>query len=376
MTGVALLLLAGALDVFLADAASQGSGSEAWIAAQVQARGGPLTEGAEALVVARSREGVAPRVVSDLTGWEPGLPGATSGEMTRIGSTSWFALRVRADRAAWIEYTLAYGDQQVVDPSNAKLIEYAGLRRSLLLMPDYRPGPGVEVPVETPAGRLETLDVRSEAFGSTRRVTVYLPPGFDPALRYPSLYVHDGSLYLYVAQAPKTFDLLIARRLLRPFIAVFSDPQARREEYSMSAAHRRFMAAELLPAVEQRYPTLREPAWRAVLGASRGAEAAMDLALHHPELFGLCAAMAPATRGTDFEARVRALGRQPVRFSLVVGQYDLAFREDGRRVRALLADLGMSVRYSEKPVGHSIPGSRGFHAELLGALGLAPSGVD
>ena len=43
-------------------------------------------------------------------------------------------------------------------------------------------------------GRFDLLhDFRSHALGTTRRVSIYLPPGYDDSTaRYPVLYLQDG----------------------------------------------------------------------------------------------------------------------------------------------------------------------------------------
>ena len=43
-------------------------------------------------------------------------------------------------------------------------------------------------------GRFDLLhDFRSHALGTTRRVSIYLPPGYDESTaRYPVLYLQDG----------------------------------------------------------------------------------------------------------------------------------------------------------------------------------------
>lgn len=44
------------------------------------------------------------------------------------------------------------------------------------------------------AGTLRTLPPLASRYGASRRVDVWLPPGYDgePARRYPVLYVQDG----------------------------------------------------------------------------------------------------------------------------------------------------------------------------------------
>src|SRR5687767_13120677 len=53
---------------------------------------------------------------------------------------------------------------------------------------------GDEEPGARLTGRFDLLhDFRSAALGNARRVSIYLPPGYDgSAARYPTLYLQDG----------------------------------------------------------------------------------------------------------------------------------------------------------------------------------------
>ncbi len=370
LNGLTALLAAAAIDAFLAEAVRPGRDG-AWVRQKLAARGGaPLVDGDELLFLAEARGPVAPRIVSDLTGWQPGLPGAQPGSMLPLGATGYFALRARAERAAWIEYVLERCGERAPDPHNPRHVEHAGSKRSVVVMPEHGSHPEAEPAADVPAGRLVPLAVESRAFSGTRNASVYLPPGYDAgAARYPTLYLHDGSLYVRYAGLPRTLDALIASSRLPPVIAVLTDPVARREEYSTNASHRSFVADELVSAVDARFRTVASPGARAVIGASRGAQATLDIALAHPDVFGACGLVLPATGGGDLLLRARQGGRRPLDCAMAVGLYDLDYLDDGRQLLGALAPVLRSVRYRELPIGHSIQGAARHFDDLLADMG-------
>src|SRR3954454_15673584 len=92
-------------------------------------------------------------------------------------------------------------------------------------------------------GRLETLPFASKIFGNTRRLTIYLPAGYDdhPQQRYPVLYMHDGqnlfdaktAAYGAAWEIGATMDRLIASGAIEPVIVVGIDNnQDRMPEYT------------------------------------------------------------------------------------------------------------------------------------------------
>jgi enterochelin esterase family protein len=86
---------------------------------------------------------------------------------------------------------------------------------------------------------------------ATRRVPVYLPPGYDAGKRYPSLYLLAAYSYrglkflnddLWEENIQQRLDRLIASGLVRPMIVVMPDASTRYggSQYLNSAATGRY----------------------------------------------------------------------------------------------------------------------------------------
>ena len=168
-------------------------------------------------------------------------------------------------------------------------------------------------------GRLEPIEgFESKILGNRRRVTVYLPPGYDdrPDRRYPVLYAQDGQNLFEPERAHvpgqswrlhEAADEAIGERSARPMIIVGVDHAGvgRADEYTpvrdprhqrggQAAAYGRMLAEELRPEIDRRYRTLSGPSVTAVAGSSLGGLVSMFLLLARPDLFGSAAAMSPS----------------------------------------------------------------------------------
>ena len=124
----------------------------------------------------------------------------------------------------------------------------------------------------------DTFTIQSQALGETRRINVYLPPGYaaTATLRVPALYMPDGGMaedFLHVAGLVAG---LVGNGTMRPFLLVGIENTERRRDLTGptgvaadrkiappvggSAAFRSFIRDELMPAIARRYRTTRETA--------------------------------------------------------------------------------------------------------------------
>src|SRR5262249_61537046 len=114
-----------------------------------------------------------------------------------------------------------------------------------------------------------------------------LPASFRRAARctrYPVLTVLDGGDSLRYADAKTVLDNLIHRLDVAELVAAFIYPGDRLTEYANSAAHARFLTAELLPRLEAELPLAGTPSGRCRMGSSFGALASLSAAYRHPEV--------------------------------------------------------------------------------------------
>ena len=158
---------------------------------------------------------------------------------------------------------------------------------------------------EARPGSLVDMLVPSRALRRDAQVTLYLPARFRRTARYPLLIVHDGGDYLKYAAAKTVLDNLIHRLDVAGIVAAFMYPGDRLAEYANSAAHARFLTAELLPRLEAELPLVAAPSGRCLLGASFGAVASLTTAYRYPEVYGSLVLQSGSFVFTDIGARPR-----------------------------------------------------------------------
>lgn len=169
-------------------------------------------------------------------------------------------------------------------------------------------------PASPPAGIVDSFAVASAALGDTLPVHVYLPPGYSTARRHPVVYTAQRGVYFDRLRLPAWMDSAVARGAPPAIVVAVPDAgalEAFRPDTPAGDAYVRFIADELVPAVEARYAARAEPAGRLLLGFSVGANLFVDVAVRRPGRFGRVAAVSPgwmfrAERSSDIGAEFRA----------------------------------------------------------------------
>lgn len=155
----------------------------------------------------------------------------------------------------------------------------------------------------------QTFTIESKAVGETRRINVYLPPGYAETgeKRFPVLYMPDGGMaedFLHVAGL---VQVSVGNGTMRPFILVGIENTERRRDMTGptesakdkeiaprvggSEAFRKFVREELMPEVKARYRTTDETA---VVGESLAGLFVVETLLLEPDLFDTYVAFDPS----------------------------------------------------------------------------------
>ncbi len=212
---------------------------------------------------------------------------------------------------------------------------------------DSVPGPDSLSQPGVPKGaQFEFEFAKSKIFpGTTRKVTVYIPPQYDPA-KPACVYVSQDGVQ---SNAPAVFDNLIARGELPVIVGVFvtpglvasRDPAKELDRYNRSLEYDglgddyvRFLLEELLPEVEARATPDGRPIHlshsgndRAIGGGSSGAIAAFTAAWERPDGFSRVASSIGTyvglRGGERYPTLIRKYEPKPIRVFLQDGGHDL-----------------------------------------------------
>jgi poly(3-hydroxybutyrate) depolymerase len=127
--------------------------------------------------------------------------------------------------------------------------------------------------------------------GGERPGFVYLPPRFDPALRYPVVYLLHGMRgspdeYLGGTDLAGFADAAIADGRLRPFIAVIPAAGSNRDYNGEWAGPWEHALLRTVGWADAHLPTIPTRRGRVLAGLSAGGYGAVDIGLRHPGLFG------------------------------------------------------------------------------------------
>ena len=155
----------------------------------------------------------------------------------------------------------------------------------------------------------ETFTIESKPLGETRRINVYLPPGYADSkdARVPVLYMPDGGLaedFLHVAGL---VQVSVGNGTMRPVLLVGIENTQRRRDMTgpteveadkkiapvvgQSEAFRKFIRDELMPQVKDRYRTTGETA---IVGESLAGLFVVETFLLEPDLFDTFIAIDPS----------------------------------------------------------------------------------
>lgn len=159
----------------------------------------------------------------------------------------------------------------------------------------------------------ETFTLESKGLGETRRINVYLPPGYAGTdLRVPVLYMPDGGMaedFLHVAGL---VQVGVGNETMRPMLLVgignterrrdTTGPTSNAEDKKIaphvggSAAFRKFIRDELMPEIKKRYRTTDETA---IVGESLAGLFVVETFFLEPDLFDTYIAIDPSLWWND-----------------------------------------------------------------------------
>ncbi|MEW6734321.1 MAG: alpha/beta hydrolase-fold protein [Acidobacteriota bacterium] len=155
----------------------------------------------------------------------------------------------------------------------------------------------------------ETFTIDSKLLGETRRINIYLPPGYRESkdANFPVLYMPDGGMgedFLHIAGL---VQVSVVNGTMRPFLLVGIENTQRRRDLTGptenaedkkiapkvggSAAFREFIRKELMPEVRTRYRTTTETA---IVGESLAGLFIVETFFLEPDLFNTYIAIDPS----------------------------------------------------------------------------------
>ena len=190
----------------------------------------------------------------------------------------------------------------------------------------------------------DTFTIDSKILGETRRINVYLPPGYKESAdsSVPVLYMPDGGIaedFLHIAGL---VQVSVSNGTMRPFLLVGIENTERRRDMTGptendddkkiaarvggSSAFRKFIRNELMPEVSSRYRTTRETA---IVGESLAGLFVVETFLLEPDLFDTYISFDPSLWWNNARLLNRAAGQLRARTKLKKTLYLASSDEKG-----------------------------------------------
>lgn len=152
--------------------------------------------------------------------------------------------------------------------------------------------------------RIDVFTMQAASLNNDEReVRVYIPKSYDQnsIKQFPVLYLLHGDPgnnedWLINADFQDTLDALIANNEVQPMLVVFPDGRgvATQDSQYVNATKvdqrmEDFIAQDVVHEIDSRYRTIPSRTSRALGGASSGGYAALNIGIHHNDVFGVLA---------------------------------------------------------------------------------------
>ena len=236
---------------------------------------------------------------------------------------------------------------------------------------------------DVPHGEVRAVWYDSPTLGMTRRMMIYLPPGYeDSRQKYPVLYLLHGTggdetVWLEQGHAAQIFDNLIASGKAEPMIVVMpnghTDTQAAPgmgpdNNKQPTFAHKQWMDGtfessfnDIMNWVDKNYRTRAAKRYRAIAGLSMGGYHSLYISANQPDDFAYVGLFSPAISRMDqgkckiyddLEGKLIAQFKQrPRLYWLGIGKDDFLYK-DNAEFRKLLDKNRLRYTYHESEAGH------------------------
>ncbi len=336
--------------------------------------GYPLFENDTTVVLLYSGDSSHVEVIGDMTNWEYGIP------MIKIKDTKLFYLEVSYETSARLEYWLRFNEKDFpfTDPLNTyKSLNGFG-EISELAMPKYERHPYFNDYLHGRKGSYDALqefEIPSAILSYSHTIHVYLPPNYDSAKKYSTVYFQDGRDYIEFAIVPLVLNELINSKKIDPVIAVFVTPPNlhqpkvpnRMTEYGLNDNYVNFFVKELVPFIDSKFSTFANSENRLVIGDSFGGLISAYISFSHPEIFKMVYSQSGyhSFKKDKLINLFKHSDKKPIKLYVDSGTYERKvgasflpseendFLEGNRRFKKVLEDKNYNLIYKEYYEGHT-----------------------
>lgn len=219
-------------------------------------------------------------------------------------------------------------------------------------------------------GTIQDVTLFSDALQEDMQLLIYIPANYSPLYKYTVLIANDGKDYFQLGRISRVADELLENKEIENMIIVgipYKSVEDRNKKYHPSgkqhATYLRFLAHELVPYLDETYPTYQIGMGRALIGDSLAATVSLLAAVKYPNIFGKVLLHSPMVN-EEVLSQVENI-RTPHSFSIyhVVGTGEDKvkttngkienFLNPNRQLNSLMQEKGFSLFYDEFEGDHT-----------------------
>lgn len=294
-------------------------------------------------------------------------------------------------------YRLVVDGVHTLDPANVYQIRDVSTVFNIFMTgggPD-----GLYAVNDVPHGTVSRMWYDSPTLGTTRRLTIYTPAGYEQSgdRRYPVLYLLHGmggdeEAWIALGRTAQILDNLIARGEAEPMIVVMTNgnvdqraacgesPEGMvkpdfRHPHTMDGTFETAFP-DVVAFVDKTLRTHADKSHRAIAGLSMGGFHSCQISKEYPDMFGYIGLFSAAVnRGTadspvyhDFDTKLaRLFTGKPALYYIAIGRDDFLYDENVD-YRRRLDTAGYPYVYRESDGGHTWRNWRAYLADFAPRL--------
>lgn len=219
-------------------------------------------------------------------------------------------------------------------------------------------------------GSVKEIDFYSDALQEELKLLIYIPPNFTPLVKHSVLIASDGRDYFQLGRIPRLADELHNDYEIENLIIVgvpYQNAKDRQRKYiatgDLFEAYTRFLAHELVPYLDEEFPTLQMGQGRGLIGDSMAATISLLTALKYPNLFGKVIMQSPYVDDYTMEATRNFTQVDALSIYHIAGKREdqvvttdktiKDFITPNRQLHALMKENGYDVFYEEFDGNHT-----------------------
>ncbi len=214
-------------------------------------------------------------------------------------------------------YNFTIDGVRTIDPGNPNVKTGSTPSTVASILEIHGDHPAFYDPQPVPHGEIRTHWYESKSLKTTRRLTVYTPPGYDrnTTTRYPVLYLFHGAnadetAWTRLGRVNLILDNLLASGKDKPFLVAMpfgygvppgSPPAPGANPGANNAAFSRDLLEDAIPFIESHYRAYTDRDHRAIAGLSMGGGQSLGIGLNHLDLFSYVGGFSAGIRTADFQ---------------------------------------------------------------------------